>query len=152
MNKLRMRLAIGAFFLANCGAAFCADKGTREEAIAMVKKAITEIKVKGLAKTIVEVNDPKGPFVDRDLYVMIYDMNGKNLAHGANPRMVGKDLMDLRDRNGVYFIKERIDIAKTKGSGWQDYDFVNPVSKKIESKSLYIEKAGDVIVTSGVYK
>ncbi|MES2259440.1 MAG: cache domain-containing protein [Pseudomonadota bacterium] len=145
-------LAIGAFLSACCAPAYCAEKATREEAVALVKKVIGEIKTKGLEKTIEEVNEPKGRFLDRDLYVMIYDMSGKNLAHGANPRMVGKNLIEMRDVNGVYFVKERIEIAKTKGSGWQDYQFVNPVSKKIEPKSLYIEKAGDVIVTSGVYK
>ncbi|RFP09365.1 histidine kinase [Duganella sp. BJB488] len=143
---------VGVLIFGHFDSAFCAEKGTSEEAIAMVKKAIAEIKQKGLETTIEEVNDRNGKFVDRDLYVMIYTMTGKNLAHGANPRMVGKDLIDIKDQNGVYFIRERLEIAKTKGTGWQDYSFVNPVSKKIEPKSLYIEKYGDVVITCGVYK
>jgi cytochrome c len=134
------------------GASMAAERGTREEAIAMVKKAIAQIKKEGLDKTVAAVNDPKGPYVDRDLYVMIYDMKGKNLAHGANPKMIGKDLYDIQDVDGVYFIRERLEIAKTKGTGWQDYKFVNPVTKNIEPKSLYIERADNVVVTSGVYK
>jgi cytochrome c len=129
-----------------------AEHGTPEEAIAMVKKAMTYLKANGKEKTFAEVNNPKGQFTDRDMYVVVYDMNGKNLAHGANPRMVGKDLIDLKDADGKSFMKERIEIIKTKGKGWQDYKFVNPVSKNIESKSMYIEKFEDMIVGCGIYK
>jgi cytochrome c len=135
-----------------CGASQAASRGTRDEAIAMVKKAIAQIKKDGLDKTVAAVNDPKGPYVDRDLYVMIYDMKGKNLAHGANAKMVGKDLYNIQDVDGVYFIRERLEIAKTKGSGWQDYKFTDPVTKAIAPKSLYIERADTVVVTSGIYK
>ena len=43
-------------------------------------------------------------------------------------------------------------MAKTKGSGWQDYKFVNPETKQIEPKSMYIEKYDNVIVACGIYK
>jgi len=142
-----------AFSLAlPCAITQAADRGTREEAIAMVKKAVAQIKKDGLDKTIAAVNDPKGGYVDRDLYVVIYDLKGTNLAHGANPKMVGKDLSNIQDVDGVYFIRDRIEIAKTKGSGWQDYKFVNPVSKNIEPKSIYLERSDNVIVGAGIYK
>lgn len=156
MNIISKPFARGVFLSLSlsllCGASMAAERGTSEEAIAMVKKAVAQIKKDGLDKTVAAVNDSKGPYVDRDLYVMIYDMKGKNLAHGANPRMVGKDLYDIQDVDGVYFIRERLEIAKTKGKGWQDYKFVNPVTKNIEPKSLYIERADTVVVTSGIYK
>ena len=41
---------------------------------------------------------------------------------------------------------------KTKDKGWQDFKFTNPLSKKIEDKTAYIEKVGDIIVMSGAYK
>ncbi len=154
MNFFSKSAAIGVSLSLSllCGTSFAAERGTKEEAIAMVKKAIAQIKKDGLDKTVAAVNDPKGPYIDRDLYVMIYDMKGKNLAHGANPRMIGKELYNIQDVDGVYFIRERLEIAKTKGTGWQDYKFVNPMSKAIEPKSLYIERAGEVVVTSGIYK
>jgi signal transduction histidine kinase len=66
--------------------------------------------------------------------------------------MIGKDLSDLKDADGKYFVRERIELVKKKGSGWQDYKFVNPVSKQIEPKSMYVERYEDVIVGCGVYK
>ena len=143
-----------------CGSlAFCStghaagEHGTREEAIALVQKAIASIKANGREKTIAEINNVQGTkFRDRDLYITINDMTAKNLAHGANPRMQGKDLIDLKDADGKAFMRERLELVKTKGKGWQDYKFVNPVSKQIEDKSMYFEKFEDLIINCGVYK
>jgi signal transduction histidine kinase len=133
-------------------AAFAADKGTPTEAEALVKKAVAFIKANGKDKAFAEFGNPKGQFVDRDLYIFAYDMTGKCVAHGQNPKQVGKDLSDLTDPDGKAFVKERIEIAKTKGSGWQDYKFSNPTNKKVEQKRAYIEKYEDLIVGSGAYK
>ena len=58
----------------------------------------------------------------------------------------------MKDPDGKEYVKERVEIAKMKGKGWQDNKFPNPVTKKIESKSAYIEKADDVIIGCGAYK
>ncbi len=42
-----------------------------------------------------EINSPKGPFIDRDLYVFVYDLNGKVMAHRQNPKMIGKELIGM---------------------------------------------------------
>ena len=128
-------------------------KGTAAEAQAMVQKAIAAIKKEGRDKAFAQIDDPKGPFVDRDLYVVVYDMKGKVLAHGANAKMIGKDVIDLRDNDGKYFVKERVEMmAKPDAKGWQDYKFMNPVSRAIEPKSMYLERFEDVIVGCGIYK
>lgn len=134
--------------------ALAQSKGTAAEAQAMVHKAIAEIKKAGRQKAFADISDPKGPFVDRDLYVVVYDMKGKVLAHGANAKMIGKDLIDLRDNDGKYFVKERVEMM-SKGpdaKGWQDYKFMNPVSRAIEPKSMYLERFEDLIVGCGIYK
>lgn len=127
------------------------ERGTAKEALAMVQKTIVAMKKNGIEATIAEINKRDGQYKDRDLYVVVYSIEGKNLAH-INPRMVGKDMIELKDGDGKYFIKERVEMAKTKGSGWQDYKFVNPESKQIEPKSMYIEKYENVIVACGIYK
>lgn len=113
---------------------------------------IAAIKTDGREKTLAEINSLKGRFRDRDLYVTINDMSGKNLAHGANTKMQGKNLMDLKDADGKLFMRERLELAKSKGKGWQDYKFVNPVSKQIEQKSMYFEKYEDIVINCGIYK
>jgi signal transduction histidine kinase len=132
--------------------AFAAQSGTKEEAVAMVKKAIEYIKANGHEKAYEEFSNLKGKFVDRDLYVVVYDMNAKCLAHGQKKSMVGKDLIDFKDVDGKEYMKERIDLMKKQQTAWQEYKFSNPVTKKIEPKMMYIERYGDVIVGCGVYK
>lgn len=128
------------------------SRGTAAEAIAMVDKAVAFIRKNGREKGFAEIDDAKGQFVDRDLYVVVYDMNGKVLAHGSNARMIGKDLIDLRDVDGKYFVKERVEIARRAGKGWQDYQFMNPVRRRIEHKSMYLQRFDDLIVGCGIYK
>jgi len=129
-----------------------AKHGTAAEAEALVKKAIAFMKSGGKEAAFAEINNPKGRFTDRDLYVFVYDMNGKCVAHGQNLKMIGKDLIDMKDADGKSFVKERVEIAKTKGSGWQDYKFTDPLTKKIERKRAYVERYEDLIVGCGIYK
>lgn len=152
MKRLITAVILTVFILVTGQAAVAAEFGTPAEAEAMVKKAIAEIKSVGKDKAFAEINNGKGKFTDRDLYIFVYDMTGKCVAHGFNQRMIGKDLGEMKDQDGKFYVKERIEIAKSKGKGWQDYKYTNPVSKKIEAKSAYIEKIDDLIVGCGVYK
>jgi len=73
-------------------------------------------------------------------------------AHGANPRLVGKNVLDLKDIDGKPYVQERVDLAKSKGTFWQDYKYTNPLTKKMEPKSAYCEKLDDTVVCGGIYK
>jgi methyl-accepting chemotaxis protein-2 (aspartate sensor receptor) len=129
-----------------------AKHGTKEEAAEMVRRAVASLEDNGRDKTFAEISNKLGAFCDRDLYVVIYDMRGKNLAHGANPGNVGKDMLDARDGAGKPYLRERIAIIQNQGGGWQDYLFLNPISKQMEAKSMYLERYEDLIVGCGVYK
>jgi len=126
-------------------------RGSRSEAEALVKKAVSFYNTNGQVKAFSQFNDPNGKFVQGDLYIFVYDFNGKCVAHGGNPKMIGKDLIDLKDSDGKSFVKERLEIAKTKGKGWQNYKFTNPVSKSIEDKTAYLEKADNYVIGCGAY-
>lgn len=122
-----------------------------KEAEAMVGKAVAAIKANP-QKTYDEITKKDAKWVDRDLYVVVYDLQGKVVAHGANDKMVGKDLIDLKDPDGKAFVKERVDLAKSKGKFWQDYKFTDPLTKAVLPKQMYCEALGDVLVCGGVYK
>jgi len=128
------------------------ERATKEQAQAMVKKAVAFIKANGADKAYTEFDKRDGQFVDRDLYVVTYDLTGKCLAHGGNIKFVGKDLIDTEDADGKAFVKERVELAKTKESFWQDYKFADPTTKKIEPKETYCERLNDTVVCAGVYK
>lgn len=153
MKALLRATALGITLLAASAYSYAADKGSPDEAMAMVKKAVSLIKSEGKEKAFAAISDPANTtFHDRDMYIYVYDMNGVAVAHGNNPKMVGKRLIDLKDNEGKPMIKEMVDLAKTKGKGWVDFKWPNPVTKSVESKSGYIEKVDDVLVGSGIYK
>lgn len=132
--------------------AFAAEKGTAKEARQMVEKGIAFIKANGKEKAFAEFNNPKGKFLNKDLYLFALDFNGITLAQGGNPKLVGKNMINVRDADQKYFIKDMITLAKSKGRGWLNYKWTNPVTKKVEAKSTYIQKYGDFFIGCGIYK
>lgn len=129
-----------------------ASNATKDEAVAMVKKGVAAINSMGAEKAYAEFSAVGGKWVDRDLYLVVFRLDGTSLAHGANPKQVGVNLMDRKDIDGKEFIRERMEMAKAKPSFWQDYKFLNPTTKKIEPKTMYCEKQSDTVVCAGVYK
>lgn len=152
ISLVKTLLRTSALALLMAGAAHAADNGTAAEAEAMVHKAVAHIKAVGPDKAYDEFTNGKS-FKDRDLYVIVYDLTGKNLAQGANPKLVGKNLIGLKDADGKPLIKMFVDLANDKGKGWvEGYKFMNPVSQKIEGKAMYLERVGDTFVGCGIYK
>lgn len=132
--------------------AFAADeRASPEEAKALLSKAIAHLKAVGKDKALADFMTKPSPWVDRDLYLSVYDMTGKTVAH-INPRMVGKDNMNLQDANGKFHVKERFEIVNAKGKGQQEFAFLNPMTKQIEPKVMFFEKVGDLILACGAYK
>jgi signal transduction histidine kinase len=152
--KIRiLKLLCSAMVASLCmGAAKAAENASKDEAIAMVRSAVAFIKQEGPEKAYSEISDRAGQFVDRDLYVVVYQLDGKVLAHGGNEKFVGKDVINAQDIDGKLFIKERVELAAAQASFWQDYKIVNPVSKQIEPKQMYCERLDDTAVCAGVYK
>ncbi|MBK6980911.1 MAG: cache domain-containing protein [Betaproteobacteria bacterium] len=128
------------------------SRATRGDAEKMVKKGVELLKSGGKDKAVNEFTAPSKSYVDRDLYLVIYDLEGNCVAHGQNPKQVGKKLIALKDPDGKPFVQERVDLAKAKGTFWQDYKFTDPLSKKVLPKQMYCERVTDVIVCGGVYK
>ena len=147
-------LALSLSLLAQ-GAAFAAEHATAQEATDMIKKVIAYYKANGPEKTYAAVNDPKGQFIYKDLYVFAGTVKpgGVTLAHGGNPKLLGKPLGELRDGDGVFFVKKINEVAGSKeGKGWVDYKWPNPVTKALEQKSTYVERVDEIYFACGIYK
>ena len=122
------------------------------EAKALVEKAAAFMKANGKETTLTEISRPGGPFDKGELYVFAYDMTATMVAHPKNPRLVGKNLLEVPDNDGKYFRKDIIEQAKVKGSGWVDYKYLNPKTKKVEPKTTYFIRVNDSILCAGAYK
>ena len=133
--------------------------GTAAEAEALVKKAVIFVKANGVAKAVETFNKKDGEFVKDDLYVFMFRVSDKEgarvvtLAHAVNPGLIGKDLYDLKDPNGVQFMAAMAVKAMKENGGWVDYKWSHPQTKKIGNKSSYALPAGpDIFVGCGIYK
>jgi signal transduction histidine kinase len=151
MKQLAVSAAAATALFA-CGGAWAQEHASRDEAMAMVKKGVAYIKANGKDKGYAEISNKQGQFKDRDLYLVVYGLDGKVWAHGANEKMVGRVLIDLKDVDGKEFVKERVELGKAKPNFWQDYKFTNPVTKKVGEKSMYCERLDETVVCGGVYK
>ncbi len=150
-NILKTMLACLLAFAVN-GSALAQEKmRTPEEAIAMVKRGAAYIKEVGRDKAMAEFINPKGKFVDGSLYIFAYDMKGINLA-SPNPKIVGKNMIDAKDKNGKYTVKSYIEVAQTKGSGWVDFYWPHPQTGELQLKTAYVEKVDDILIACGIYK
>jgi len=146
-----MKHLIKAVLILLISVGFISAQGKPADAEAMVKKAIEFYKANGAEKAFAEITNPKGKFVKGDLYIFVYDLTGKCVAHGGNAKQVGKDLIELKDNDGKAFVKERIDLVKAKGKGWQNYNWTNPTTKAIEKKTAYVEKVDTYVFGCGAY-
>ncbi|HYD61566.1 MAG TPA: cache domain-containing protein [Noviherbaspirillum sp.] len=156
MRNLFLKVVLSILSVALVPAVSAQDKrATPDEAVALVKKGVEYYKKHGKEKALAAFNDPNGEFVKGELYFFVYGTNGDGvvLAHGQNPKMVGKHLIDMKDVDGVHIIKEATKIANSKpGNGWLEYKWPNSVTKAVEPKKSYIERVDDIWIGCGVYR
>ena len=129
------------------------DLATPDQARTMARKAVDFYRKNGRERLLAEVNNPQGEFRNGDLYAFVYYCNMTMLAHPVNSELVGKNLFDKKDWvGGKFFRREIQEVARSKGSGWVDYEYQNPVNNRLEPKTTYIESVDDMIVCAGAYK
>lgn len=138
------------------GIVCAAQSFTLEEAKELGEKAAAFVKANGKEKGATEIENPKGPFVkgNMELYVTLHDTKATFLASPAQPKMKGHVGWDLKDPAGKYFLREIVDLVKTKGSGWYTYTWTNPATKKIQQKKAWIQgiEGTDMFTMCGIFQ
>lgn len=139
-----------AFALACAGAAVRGEeRGSPDDARAMAIRAAELFRTAGPEAALAQFNAPQGPFRDRDLYVFVLDNTGLQIANGANPNLVGRNIRDLRDVQGKLLVQEMLAVQT---EGWIDYRWLNPQTRAVEAKSSYVVRVGDYLVGVGAYR
>jgi len=134
--------------------AIAQERGTREEAKVLVDAAWAHVKKVGPDQAHKDFTNDKASWTKKDLYVFVMDAKGVFTAHGANEKLVGRDMSAIKDPNGKAIFPAMLEIASKDSTGWVDYDWANPQTKKIEGKSSYIRRSpvGDSLIGVGVYR
>jgi signal transduction histidine kinase len=133
------------YFIA-CG--YYIDAG-RNEVVDLVRKGYQFMKIHGISAASEEFSDVRrSDYRHGDLYLVVYDTNGKIIAHGANPEFIGRNHYDDKDESGRHYVREFIQKGRD-GGGWVD------IKMKNSFQSVYVEKVelgiDSFIVTCGVY-
>lgn len=112
---------------------------TKPEVITQVNAAIAHIKKVGAEQGIKDVNS-QDEWKAKGMNVIVQDFKGVVLASSLNPKLVGKNTLEIKDPSGKEFVKE-FNATAGKGEGWVDYQFINPETKKLEERSMFVKKA-----------
>ena len=88
-----------------------------------------------------------------DGYFFVFDKNGKTLMHPIIHSLVGKNLLNMKDSDGKYFMKKLIKIAITNGKGIVEYKWPRPGSDEPVKKITYVRlfKPWGWIIGTGSY-
>lgn len=164
MNTGPIRLAVLIVLTTGCGCAAAADGATESDALRLMQLAQDYLKSNGLDKAIVEFNRLDSPFNSQspinpygDMYLYSLAPDGFQIIHGKNPKIRGKVMIDMRDADGVYLIREMVKVCfeSKDGKGWVRYKWPHPVTKTVEPKLGYVERVPGVhnlCLGTGIYR
>ncbi len=131
---------------------------TRDQAKAFVKQAAAFAKNNPREKFLEEVSGSKGQFhfnkgQNHDLYIFVYDLEGKVLAHGVRRELVGVNRWASKDPDGKPWIQDWTRLVKEKGSGWIEYKELNPAQgNKVMKKASFVELHDGMVIGAGIYE
>lgn len=131
---------------------------TRDQAKAFVKQAVEFAKKNPKEKFLEEVTGAKGQFhftkgQNSDLYIFVYDLEGKVLAHGVRRELVGINRWASKDPDGKPWIQDWTKMVKEKGSGWIEYKELNPAqNNKVMKKASFVELFSGMVIGAGIYE
>ncbi|HMO06064.1 MAG TPA: methyl-accepting chemotaxis protein [Paracoccaceae bacterium] len=140
-----------AAHLAQAVASFQLQQGTAEEAMQMVQRAVDRRSGTGRDGYPQALTEPTNGFHDRDMYVFALDRSGVYRAFGGKPEKVGSRVQDIPGVDGEALLQSIVTQAEIE-PGWVEYDIVNPLTGKIQTKMSYVTRVDDLYVGCGIYK
>jgi signal transduction histidine kinase len=154
MKAVKIFCAIAASLLIAGNALAEPESATKEEVVVKVHEAAALINTKGVDEAIKIIGDPKGPFVWKDSYVFLMDLNGKMLAHPIQPELTKeKHLLLMTDPTDKALFVHFVNTARLVGHGWVEYMWPKPGRNTPSKKLTYIYRVPgkDLFVGAGVY-
>ena len=141
-----MKYLLGLFFFLSAMFSGNILAETLDECKSIVKKsAIYAKKMQkemgyevGQKKAFEEINKVPGKFAKGEVFVFAFDYDATCIANGGVPKLIGKNIMNLKDLDGNLFMHKLVKTAR-EGGGWVKYRWMNPKKKVKEWKFSYIE-------------
>jgi len=127
-------------------------QASADEAHALVTKAMAHLGQAGREQAFADFHTTGGAFLDRDLYIFVFDRNGMITAFGSRPELVGEPAGAIPGLEPVSFL-ERAWGAADGGGGWIQYDVISPGTKVVTPKESYVLPLGhNEFIGCGAYR
>jgi signal transduction histidine kinase len=148
LRKLMFAAVISAAFSAPAIAQ--GQFGTAAEAKTMLEKALAAVKA-DKAKALDQIQKGEGGFKDRDLYA--FCANAGDGIITAHPSLKGKDIREIKDKNGKALGEEMMKVATEGKVDEVSYMWPRPGADTTPvQKVSFVSKAGDQVCGVGYYK
>ncbi len=118
-------------------------QGTADQARQLVFDAMVHIRSAGLNQAKQDFHDKQGHFIDRDLYVFIFNRAGYYEVHGAMPEKDGTALSAIAGLDADKLVSDAWDVCDNEQGGWVNYTITNPVTREVQAKTSYVVPLDD---------
>ena len=154
MRQLKhLALATLMVLIIGTGIVVAGELATKEECVQKCAEVAKIINSKGVEAAVKEVNDASGQFIWKDTYVYLMNLEGTIVAHGPQPKFIGKNLMGLKDPilKKAWYPALFAKIKAGSNSGWFLYHWKKPNAKGLYKKDCYYQRAGNLVIFAGIY-
>jgi methyl-accepting chemotaxis protein len=118
-------------------------QGTADQARQLVFDALVHVRTAGFDQAVTDFHDKNGAFIDRDLYVFIFDRDGYYVVHGAMPDKDGSDLRAIAGLDAEQLVADAWSVCDLEKGGWVNYTITNPLTREVQAKSSYVMPLDD---------
>lgn len=127
-------------------------QGTADEAMDMATRAHALLQKVGFEEAFKVFHDKERGFVDRDLYVFVFDRSGVYRVMGADVARVGSSLFDAPGVDAQQLLDDAWHRCE-QGGGWVEYNIINLATGDVRGKSSYVLPINDeLLVGCGAYR
>ena len=127
-------------------------QGTADEALDITTRAHALVQSAGLEAASDIFHDPNGGFVDRDLYVFVFDRQGIYRVIGVDRKRVGSSLFDTPGVDAQQLVDDAWHRCE-QGGGWVEYNIINPATGDVRGKSSYVLPLNnELLIGCGAYR
>lgn len=153
MTRRTFIITAGAVAAAMSMPAAALDHGSREEAKALCDAVTAHIRKVGIDQAAKDFATDRSRWMTKDLFPFVQEFSGTMRYH-INEKLIGKNTLEVKDASGKEFAKDMVLIARSGRTGWVDYEWAHPVTRKVEDKSAYVQRVPgtDMLVGVGVYR
>jgi len=113
-------------------------QGTADQARQLVFDAMVHIRSAGINQARQDFHDKQGHFIDRDLYVFIFNRAGYYEVHGAMPEKDGTALRAIAGLDADKLVSDAWEVCDQGEGGWVNYTITNPVTREVQAKISYV--------------